>query len=197
MANIGTAKVTTFGVEDVKIKLPVTSYVNGDSEWIDIPAVTAASFKGSVSEVEIYGDDVYQDTWYHSQKGQLNVKCSKAAMRVFELLTGNDAVSSAGSTTEKIQIMEDSQLTPPDVAVKCTMKARTDSGAVAKVTAIFYRCRVRTTFESFPDGAHGKAGEVTLMFDVQRSEKDEYNTNNAYTLPSGKAAFGRIELPNT
>lgn len=182
--------VTTFGIEDVQVKLPA------DGSWVDIPAVTSASFKGSVSEVEIYGDDVQQDTWLHSQKGQLSVKCSKSSMEVFEKLTGDSATSSAGSSFERLQIMSDTQLTPPDVAVKCTIKARNhNSSTVRKVYAIFYKCRVRTVFEGTPDGAHGKAGEVSLTFDVLRSGKDENGTNTAITLPTSTYAFGRIEFP--
>lgn len=190
MANIGTSEITTFGVEDLAIKLPGGTV----DVWTDVPSVLSASYKGSVSEVEVWGDDVYQDTWYHSAKGQISAKCTKHAMRVFEMLTGEDAVSSGN--TERLQIMSDGQMTPPDVAVKCKIKARTKNGTVDYLTAVFYRTRCRVVFESVPDGAHGKAGEVTLTFDVLRSTKDENNANTAYTLPSGKASFGRIEMPN-
>ena len=191
MANIGTAKVRTFGVKDLSVKLP-----SGTADvWTDIPSVIQASYKGSISEVEVYGDDQYQETWYHSAKGQISAKVTQMSMRVFEILTGNDAVSSGGF--EQIQIGEDSQMDPPTVSVRCKIKCRNEAGTVSEVTAIFYRCRCQVTFESTPDAAHGKAGEVSLTFSVLRSTVDENNTNTANTLPSGKAAMGRLILPNT
>ena len=190
MSNIGTAKVTTFGIEDLAIKLP-----SGTADvWTDVPGVTEAAYKGSTAEVEVWGDDVYQDTWFHSQKGQITAKCSIHAMRVLEMLTGNDAVSSG--SYEKLQIMEDSQVDPPTVALKAKIKAHTGAGTHDYVTAVWYKCRTRVAFESVPQGQFGKAGEVMLTFTALRSTVDENNTNNANTLPSGKAAFGRIELPN-
>lgn len=190
MANIGTAVVNTFGAEDIAIKLP-----SGTADvWTDVPAVVSAAYKSSVSKEDVWGDDSHQDVWFHSAQGQLVVKCSKTAMRVLEMVTGVDAVSSGAY--EKIQIQSDPQLTPPAVAVKFVAKARTALGTTGRVTVVLYKCRVDTAWESYPDGAHGKPGELTLTFTALRSDKDENNTNSANTLPSSTYSFGRIELPN-
>lgn len=190
MANIGTAVIQSFGAEDVAIKLP-----SGTADvWTDIPGVISAEYKASVSEVDVWGDDVYIDTWYHSSKGQLVVKCAQFAMRVFEMISGTDAVSSG--SYEKIQMQTDGQTTPPTVAVKFKAKCRTAAGTDGYVTTIFYRCRVHTAWESVPGGAHGKAGELTMTFTALRSTVDENNTNSSNTLPVGQAAFARFEMPN-
>src|SRR3954468_22885566 len=96
MALTGTKIVTTFGLSDVALALPVVGPA-GTPVWVDLPSVESAAFKLNVSEVEQYGDDTYQGTFYHSQKGAITVKFNKLSMAIFELISGNAVTTVSGT----------------------------------------------------------------------------------------------------
>src|SRR5919205_3754942 len=88
-------RVTTFGLRDVAIA-PIPSAPASTPVWTDIPSVESAAFKLNVSEVEQYGDDTYQGTFYHSQKGAITVKFNKLSMAIFEVVSGNAVTTVSG-----------------------------------------------------------------------------------------------------
>lgn len=176
------SKVSTFGLKEVAVKLPA------DTSWVLVPSVTAATFKATVAEVEQWGDDTLQDVWRHSPKGQIIVKANQMAMAVFQKLSGSTATSNG--SYEKLNIMPDTELDPPFISIRAKIRSRDTGGGESYVYGYWYKTTVKTVWESFPDGAVQKLGEVTFTFDCLRSAVDE---NNA-TLTT--ACFGRIEMPN-
>lgn len=182
----GTTIATGFGLRDVAIAA-VPSAPDTEPVWIDIPSVESAAFKLNVEEVEQYGDDKYQGTYYHSQKGTITVKGNKLSMRVFEMLSGNTVTSSAGK--ESIYFGTEAELLPPRVMVRGIVGVRYENGTTGEMTVYWFNCDVRTVWDSIPGGERAKLAEVNLMFNSYASDKDE--RGNA--IPFG-SAFGRFEL---
>jgi hypothetical protein len=179
---------TGFGIHDVNIKKWATT-----DNWVDIPGVISASYKGSVSEVEQTGDDNVIDYWRYGQKGQITVKASKIAMKALERVTntgdtGANVVSAADHQT--ISFGLDDDLMPPYITVRGVVRGRNATGQNIWMVVYWYKTMVKTAFESFPDGAYGKINELTLTFDVMQSTVDENNV----ALAEGKQSFGRIEV---
>lgn len=182
------SKVATgFGLRDVAIATVPTA-PNTDPAWIDVPSVESAAFKLNVEEVEQYGDDVYQGTFYHSQKGTITVKGNKLSMRVFEMLSGNTVSSSAGK--ESIYFGTEAELLPPRVMVRGTIPVRYDDGTTGSQYVYWFNCDVKTVWDSLPGGERAKLAEVNLMFNSYASSQDERGN----TLPGGIRAFGRTEF---
>lgn len=176
----GVAKKSFFSLTDVAIKLP------GDVDWLDIPWVIGASYKGSHAVVEVVGDDAHQMNLHHTQKGQITVKANQAAMAVLEKVTGVSSSSSGGF--EKINMHQDEELSaPPFLAVRAKTRAVSTTSGTA--TMYWYKCSCTTTFEQFLDLQTGKLCELTLTFDAFMSDNDENGVAMA------KRCFGRVEVP--
>jgi hypothetical protein len=188
MAPLGTKIVTTFGLRDVAIALP-TETPGTEPTWYDLPSVESAAFKLNVSEVEQYGDDTFQGTFYHSQKGAITVKFNKLSMAIFEVLSGNAVTTSAGK--ESMYFGTNSELIPPQVLVRALVPYRDDTtGAASSMTVYWFKCDVKTPWDNFPGGERAKIGENTLMFNTYSSQKDE--KGNA--VVGVDYAFGRFVL---
>jgi hypothetical protein len=173
-------------------------YVKGkaDAGWIQIPGIQAAAYKGTVAEVELTGDNQILGTLRHSQKGQVTVKASKAAMAVLEKVSGNTGAGSGGSV-ETLAFGTLSELNPPALAVKGVMPVNREDGTSGTVTTYWYRTQVATAFEQFPGGTFGQLTEVNLTFTCYADQKDEMNValNGDFRGPA-TGAFGRIEFAN-
>jgi hypothetical protein len=176
-----------FSLTDVAVKKPA----DAAGTWVDIPAVTSAAFKGTVTEVELTGDNAILGILRHSQKGQLVVKASYAAMDVLEKVSGN--VGSSTGSVETLDFGTDGELNPPVLAVRALMPVnRVDGNGTGTLSVYFYNAQVSTAFESFPGASFGALGEVTLTFNCYKSGVDE---NNA-ALAGGKRVLGRIDFIN-
>lgn len=188
MAPTGTKVVTTFGLRDVAIALPVVG-PDGEPTWYDLPSVESAAFKLNVSEVEQYGDDTYQGTFYHSQKGAITVKHNKLSMAIFELLSGNTVTTATG--TESMLFGTNKELIPPQVLVRAKVPFRNDNtGAAGEMLVYWFKADVKTPWDNFPGGERAKIGENTLVFNTYSSTKDEQGN----ALTGVDYAFGRFEL---
>lgn len=188
MAPVGTKIVTTFGLRDVAIALPVAT-PGTEPTWYDLPSVESAAFKLNVSEVEQYGDDTFQGTFYHSQKGAITVKFNKLSMAIFEVLSGNAVTTSGGK--ERMYFGTNTELIPPQVLVRAIVPFRDEmTGAASAMTVYWYKCDVKTPWDNFPGGERAKIGENTLMFNTYSSTKDQ--KGNAIT--GVDYAFGHFEL---
>lgn len=163
----GTRIVTPFGLRDVAVALPVTT-PGTEPTWVDVPSVESAAFKLNVSEVEQYGDDTYQGTFYHTQKGSITVKFNKLSMAVFELLSGNVVRTVSGR--EEMYFGTEKELIPPIVLVRALVPYRDETtGQPGEQTVYWYRCTVKTPWDNIPGGERAKLGENTMMFDSQAS----------------------------
>ncbi len=188
MAPTGTKIVTTFGLSDVAIALPPAT-PGATVTWYDLPSVESAAFKLNVSEVEQYGDDRYQGTFYHSQKGAITVKFNKLSMAIFEVLSGNATTTVSGK--ESMYFGTNLELIPPQVMVRALVPYRDDTtGAASSMTVYWFKCDVKTPWDNFPGGERAKIGENTLMFNSYSSQKDD--KGNA--VVGVDYAFGRFEL---
>jgi hypothetical protein len=189
MAPTGTRIITSFGLRDVAIALPVST-PGTDPTWYDLPSVESAAFKLNVGEVEQWGDDTYQDTFYHSQKGAITVKFNKISMEIFELISGNATLTSG--TGEQMYFGTAEELIPPRLLVRATVPYRdSDDATAGSMTVYWFSCTVKTPWDSFPGGERAKLGENTLMFNSYSSTTDEKKNALSGSIAS---AFGRFEV---
>lgn len=184
-------EIVLAGLFDVSIKAPT----DPSGQWVKIPYATDASYKGSVSSVDILGDDALQGVYYHTQKGQITVKANQLATEVMAKISGNTVSSGnttnplAGSGTAEIMPFQTlGELTPPIVAVRATMHGTRPDGSQGTLTAYWYRCTCQTAFESFPSPSYGKLDEVTLTLNAYYSLFDENN------VALSEGSFGRVEV---
>lgn len=172
-----------FSIRNVYIKKPT------DPGWTQIPQVTSAAFKGTVTEVELVGDNALIGTLRHSQKGQLVVKASYTSMGILEMVTGV-----AGSVAGSVEVLwggTDAELAPPILAVRAVMPVqRVDGTASGTLTATFFNSQVSTAYESIPGATYATLSEFTLTFNCYKSSTDENGAN----LPSGLRALFRIDM---
>lgn len=179
---------TGFGLRDVAIAVVPTA-PDTTPVWIDVPSVESAAFKLNVEQVEQFGDDRYQGTFYHSQKGTITVKGNKLSMRVFEMLTGTTVTSDAGM--ENLYFGTENELIPPRVMVRGIVPVRYEDGTTGQMTIYWFNCDCTTVFDSIPGGERAKLAEVNLTFNSYVSTTDE--RGNALPASVG-SAFGRFEL---
>lgn len=183
----GSIIATGFGLRDVAIAA-IPEAPSSTPTWIDVPSVESAAFKLAVEEVEQYGDDKRQGSFYHSQKGTITVKGNKLSMRVFEMLSGN-AVTTSGAK-ESIYFGTEAELLPPRVMVRGIVPVRLEDGSVGTQTVYWFNCDVKTVWDSIPGGERAKLSEVNLMFNSYPSATDD--EGNA--IPGGITAFGRMDI---
>jgi len=178
---------SVFGLNDVAIK----KYGTADT-WVDIPGVTTATYKHTVSEVEQTGDDDVIDYWRYGAKGQIVVKASKIAMKALERVTspgdsGSNVVSTA--SYQAISFGKDAEYIPPYLCVRGLVKGRS-AGENCWMVIYWFKTVVKTAFEAFPEGAYGKLTELTLTFDTLQSDKDDAGA----ALVGDNQCFGRMEI---
>jgi hypothetical protein len=185
----GTKKMTGFGLRDVAVAArptaPATTPV-----WKDIPLVESAMFKLDVKEAELWGDDRYAGTFYHSVQGKLSVKSNMIALDVFELITGTPVDTSVPGT-EKMYFGTDEETLPPRLIVRGIIPTRNLDGTVGTLTVYFFNTEVKTPYENLPGSERAKIMETQLQFNCFSSEQDEKGD----TLTGGvTTAFGRIDV---
>lgn len=183
-------RVTTFGLRDVAIAA-IPSAPASTPTWTDIPSVESAAFKLAVSEVEQYGDDTYQGSFYHSQKGTITVKCNQLSTKVFEMISGN-TVDTSVAGTESMYFGTEAELIPPRLMVRAKVGYRNEvTGAAGEMLVYWFKCDVKTPWDSIPGGERAKLGENTLQFSSYSSTQDEKGD----PLDGGISyAFGRYDL---
>ena len=91
-----TKQITGFGIRDLAVALAPTAPASTPT-WVDVPLVEQANYKHDVKEVELWGDDAYQGTFYHSATGKITAKVNRMALNVFELLSGVSALAAVVS----------------------------------------------------------------------------------------------------
>lgn len=187
MPPVGTKIVTTFGLRDVAIALTLSA--PGTPSWIDLPSVESAAFKLNVGEVEQYGDDRYQGTFYHSQKGMITVKFNKISLAIFETLSGNIPTSSG--TSQQMYFGTEEELIPPQVMVRAKVPFRDDAdGTAGEMTVYWFKCDVKTPWDSFPGGERAKIGENSIQFNSYAATIDD----GGNTITQVDYAFGRFAI---
>lgn len=186
----GTKTVSGFGLRDVAIA-PRPSAPATTPSWTDVPSVESAAFKLEVGEVEQWGDDVYQGTWYHSQKGKINVKGNKLSTLVLEKLSGN-TVSAVTGGKEALFIGTDLELVPPKLIVRATVPVRNSStGAAGVMEAFWFDVDCKTIWDNMPGSERAKLVEVMLEMNTYASTQDEKGD----PLPAGiTTAFGKLVI---
>ena len=154
--------------------------------WIDIPAVTAASFILEVEEVEQYGDDQLLGVFYHTQKGMITVTSTKIATDVIAAVTGNAIVTSGAAET--LPIGTEAELIPPRVMVRAVVPVTYEDGSAGEEEAVWYNCTVKTAYESMPGNTRAEIQNVNLSFRTFRSSQDE-NGDPLTIAAHGKMTF--------
>jgi hypothetical protein len=177
----GTAEGIMFSLKDVAIKAPT------GTEWVDIPYVIEATYKGSHSTVDLFGDDAYKDTLHFNQKGEITIKATKVAMAALEAVTGGTSTQS-GSNDELV-IHPSTELSPPVLTIRAKTRWIKNDGTATEAIVYFYKTKCASVFEGFLTMANGKTCDLVLTFQCFDSAYDE---NNA---PLVANAFGRIVLP--
>lgn len=185
----GTKVVSGFGLRDVAVAdVPTTGGTS--PTWMDIPSVESAAFQLNVEEVEQWGDDKYQGTFYHSQKGTITVKSNKLAMEVLEKLSGN-AVSTGSGGEESMYFGTDLELIPPRVMVRGIIPVRNEDGTAGEMTVYWFNCDVKTLWDNAPGGERAQLVELELQFNSFPSDQDEQGD----ALTGGVThAFGRFSV---
>jgi hypothetical protein len=157
-----------------------------------------AAYKGEVSEVEQLGDDQRLGVFFHTQKGVITAKCSIATVAVLEKISGVNASVSAvgtgpnnsGQTVDAIDIQNLSELLPPFVTVRASVKGRKTDGTSGYMYMYWFKCLCKTVWESTAGGSYGKITEPTLTIETFSSSTNELGV----ALTNGNA-FGRVEFP--
>lgn len=181
--------VTAFGMRDLQVALPPGT-PGTEPTWVDVPSVVSAMFKLNTQEVEQWGDDIYQGSFYHSQKGTITVKFNKLSLEFFELITGNTVTSAA--SVETIHFGTNLELIPPFLVVRGKTAYRDDAtGLQGMMTIYWYKADVKTPWDNFPGGEFSKLAEPTLQFNTYPSALDHKRD----PIPVAyETAFGHCEV---
>lgn len=180
---------TGFGIRDLAVAVvptaPATTPV-----WVDVPLIEQAEFKLDVKEAEVWGDDRYAGTFYHSATGKITAKANRTSMKILEMLSGVDGVSNVDGS-ESVYFGTEAELLPPRVMVRAIVPIRNANGTAGTLTVYWFSTEVKTLWENLPGSARAKIMETNFMFNCFASEVDEEGT----TLPVDiVTAFGRIDV---
>lgn len=184
-----TKKFTSFGLEDLAIAVIPTTPATTPT-WIDVPYIEEAVFKLDPKVAELWGDDEYQGSFFHSVTGKINAKANSTSLRVFEMLTGVTGSSTGG--TQKMYFGTRKERTPPRIMVRALMRGRDDAGLETTDIIYWYNCDVTTVYASGLQGKRGAIQEVALEFNTYRSSQDEQG--NPIDPTVGGSAFGHREV---
>lgn len=184
-----TKEFTGFGLRDLAIAAIPTTPAS-TPVWTDIPLIEQADFKLDVKEVELWGDDAYQGTFYHSATGKITAKANRMAMKVLEMLSGVSGVSEVDGS-ETIYIGTEAEMIPPRVMVRGIVPVRNADGTAGTMTVYWFNTEVKTLWDSAPGSSRAKIMELNLTFNCFASKVDEKGN----TLPVNVVtAFGRINI---
>lgn len=180
---------TGFGIRDLAVAA-VSLVATPTPVWIDVPLIEQAEFKLDVKEQELWGDDRYAGTFYHSATGKITAKANRIAMNILEMLSGVAGVSNVDGS-ESMYFGSENELLPPRVMVRAIVPVRNANGTAGTLTVYWFQTEVKTLWENLPGSARAKIMEVNFTFNVFASEKDE----KGVVLPVNiKTAFGRIDV---
>jgi hypothetical protein len=186
-----TKNFTSFGLRKLEVAAIPTAPATTPT-WIPVPLIEQAEFKLDVKEQELWGDDVYQGTFYHSATGKITAKANRTSLRIFEMLSGVNGSSTGG--TQKLYFGTDKELLPPRVLVRAEMRGRDgDTGAETIDRVYWYQAEVKTVYANL-GGARAKIQEVNLEFNTFSSIQDEQG--NPIDPAVGGRAFGHREVVN-
>lgn len=188
-SNNSLTKFSAFGLADVEIaKYSDTAGISG--AWKDVPGVTQANCKMSVSTVDQMGDDQRIHVWFHSQKGTVSIRATQASLIVLEMMSGND-VSSSPTGFENLLFGTNKELEPPEIVLRA--KARTKDNPRDWATVYFFRGVVHTAFEDVINFQLGKELEVTWNVELLPSTRDEKGQSLS-AVWGVDYAMGRLEV---
>jgi hypothetical protein len=184
-----TKKLTGFGIKRLDVAAVPTA-PGSTPDWINVPLIEQASYKHDVKEVELWGDDRYQGTFYHSATGKISAKANRMALAVFELLSGVSGVSTADDG-ETLYFGTEDELLPPRIMVRAQVPVRNDNGTRGTMTVYWFQTEVKTLWENLPGAERAKIQEVPITFNCFSSEQDEKGD----PLPAHvKTAFGKLAV---
>jgi hypothetical protein len=189
-----TKQFTLFGLHDLHVKLPADL----NTAWVQMVGASDAAYKGEVSEVEQLGDDQRLGVFFHTQKGTITAKCSIETVAALEKLSGVSASISAvgtgpnnsGQSVDALDIQNLSELLPPYVTVRASVKGRKTDGTAGYMYMYWFKCLCKTVWEASAGGSYGKITEPALTIETFSSAFNELNV----ALTNGNA-FGRVEYP--
>lgn len=182
-----TKQITGFGIRQLDVA-PVPTAAASTPVWTNVPLIEQASYKHDVKEVELWGDDTYQGTFYHSATGKISAKANRLALAVFELLSGVSGVSTVGDG-ETLYFGTQDEEAPPRIMVRAIVPVRNANGTKGVMTVYWFQTEVKTLWENLPGSERAKIQEVPLMFNCFSSTVDEKGD----TLPAHVVkAFGKL-----
>jgi hypothetical protein len=184
-----TKNFTGFGIRDLAVAL-MPAGPGGSPVWKDVPLIEQAEFKLDVKEQELWGDDRYAGTFYHSATGKITAKANRIAMNILEMLSGVDGVSNVDGS-ESVYFGTEAELLPPRVMVRAIVPVRNADGTAGLLTVYWFSTEVKTLWENLPGSSRAKIMEVNFVFNVFASEVDETNTPLPVDIVT---AFGRIDV---
>lgn len=190
MAPSLTSKITGFSITDLAIAA-VPTVGNTTPTWYDVPLIEEAMFKLDVKQAELWGDDKYVDTFYHSPTGVITAKVNQMSLSILERLSGVDGVSS-GDGAQQVYIGTQAELRPPRVMVRAKIPARFDDGTFGEEVIYWFKCSVTTLWDSSPGNSRGKIQEINWKINVFSSETDE--RGDALPAQCDGSAFGRMDV---
>lgn len=187
---MATMRATGFGLQRLDIaELPTGP--NTTPVWHRIPLIEQANFKLDVKDTELWGDNAFQGSFYHSAKGTITAKANQLALDIVERLTGVTASSDA-SGGETIFFGTSKELLPPRVMVRGIVPARVQDTQPGRLTVYWFNADVKTVWDGAMSFERGKIAEVNLAFNTYSSEVDE--KGNAVSPSAGGSAVGRMAM---
>uniref|UniRef100_A0A6M3XEV7 Tail protein n=1 Tax=viral metagenome TaxID=1070528 RepID=A0A6M3XEV7_9ZZZZ len=138
--------------------------------WTEFPIVADGTLTLTVQEADVRdGEGSLDYTWYHTQDGMVTLRGKEASLRVLEMITGNDAVTSMAGK-EKMYFGTDEELTPPLLRLKMVAKAVDEDDTEGYIIVIAYKARGR-----FPtiNMSETTPGEISIEFRLLKSTVDD------------------------
>lgn len=174
-------KASAFGLAQVDLVTP-----GATPQYTQIMGATELEWKSDMETVEVPGDDSILTYWNHGLKGSLTIKGTVIDLDVFEAITGNEVVHTAGPP-EKDSVYggTENDLESVEFMLRIQQRAKhPTTGAACTHQIHFLRCvgTIRPTGMKY-----GSATEVEIIANLLQSTTDE-------TGASISAAMWREEL---
>ena len=98
--------------------------------------------------------------------------------------------NNSGQSVDALDIQNLSELLPPYVTVRASVKGRKTDGTAGYMYMYWFKCLCKTVWEASAGGSYGKITEPALTIETFSSAFNEMNV----ALTNGNA-FGRVEYP--
>ena len=173
-----------FGLRQIDIKLQGAGTV-----WTRVKSSEEASYKQTVQQLKMYGDETLQTVFNHTMEGSIMLKHNLTSLQLFKMLSGNDVGSITGDPLGpgvSQAFGTQSEMLQPYVSIRAMTRARRDDGGVGVVRMVWYKCMVHTAFEGM-GFKRATPMELSYTFEVLSSDTNEYGASLACS------AFGRTE----